>query len=221
MWHEVRSSVVAQSRERLATTCHEGHVIVLLTTEWNVDYSLIYVTTRSLCHGYGEPSGSIIQWSPFPGTPTGHRSWALFDSYSEVPDSFLNQDTDALPWVLSIPPDKCRAVILNEKFWEELITYFLLTRHGPHRKWRLQQCFVAAGTPLSSCYLSTIGGCTDPQTHTFNNSSIVACIRCQGILFTEPLSSNDRRDTQKTDGRDLWIAPLRWVQVPWYTFQVS
>jgi hypothetical protein len=39
-----------------------------------------------------------------------------------------------------------------------------------------------------------------------NISSIVACIPCRGNAFTEPLPSNDRRDTNtnsQTDGRDL------------------
>jgi hypothetical protein len=29
----------------------------------------------------------------------------------------------------------------NKKFWEELIVYFPLIRHGPHRKQRVQQFF--------------------------------------------------------------------------------
>jgi hypothetical protein len=53
---------------------------------------------------------------------------------------------------------------LNRKFWYKLIAYFSLIRHGPLRKQRLQQFFVAAGTSLPSCYLATIGGYTDPQT---------------------------------------------------------
>jgi hypothetical protein len=47
---------------------------------------------------------------------------------------------------------------------------------------------------------------TDLRTQAANNSSIVACIRCRGNVFTEPLPSNDRRDTLKdtqTDGTDL------------------
>jgi hypothetical protein len=39
-----------------------------------------------------------------------------------------------------------------------------------------------------------------------NNSSIVACIRCSGNVFTEPLPSNEMRDTHtdtQTDGRVL------------------
>jgi hypothetical protein len=38
----------------------------------------------------------------------------------------------------------------HKKFWEELIAYFPLIRHGPHRK--------------PSCCLATIGGYTDTHT---------------------------------------------------------
>jgi hypothetical protein len=48
--------------------------------------------------------------------------------------------------------------------WEELITYFPLTRHGPHRKRRVQQL-------LNFCM----------------------CIRCHGNVFTEPSPSIDKR----------------------------
>jgi hypothetical protein len=52
----------------------------------------------------------------------------------------------------------------NKKFREELIAYFPLIRHGPHRKRHLQQFLVAAGTCLSSRCLATIGGYTDRLT---------------------------------------------------------
>jgi hypothetical protein len=72
-------------------------------------------------------------------------------------------------------------------------TYFRLIPHGLHRK-RLWQFFVPAGTFLPSCYLATIGGTqTNPQTHASNNSSIVACIRFGGNMFTEPLPSNEKK----------------------------
>jgi hypothetical protein len=90
---------------------------------------------------------------------------------------------------------------------------------------------------LPSCYLATIGGYIDPQTHSSNNCCIVARIRCrgnmlssrclatkEGIHFTEPLPSNDRRDTHtdtQTDERDVLSKPLRWAQVSWCTYQVS
>jgi hypothetical protein len=50
-----------------------------------------------------------------------------------------------------------------KKFWEELIAYFPLIRHGPHKK-----------KDASSNY------------------AIVAYIRCRDNAFTEPLPSNDR-----------------------------
>jgi hypothetical protein len=40
----------------------------------------------------------------------------------------------------------------NSTFWEELIAYFPLIQHGPHRKRRLQQFFVAAGMYVPTCY---------------------------------------------------------------------
>jgi hypothetical protein len=49
----------------------------------------------------------------------------------------------------------------NKKFWEELIAHLLLIQHGPHRKRRIQQFFVAAGTCLQSRCLATTGGYTD------------------------------------------------------------
>jgi hypothetical protein len=54
----------------------------------------------------------------------------------------------------------------KEKLREELIAYFLLIRHGPHRKRRSRQFFVAAGTSLPSCYLAIIGGYTNRPTDT-------------------------------------------------------
>jgi hypothetical protein len=51
----------------------------------------------------------------------------------------------------------------NKKFWEELIAYFPLIRHGPHGR-RLQQfssccvCIPCRGNILPSCCLATIAG---------------------------------------------------------------
>jgi hypothetical protein len=63
-----------------------------------------------------------------------------------------------------------------------------------HRKRRLQQFFVAAGTCLLGCYLETITGYVDPQTRTSNIYSIVTCIRWRGNVFTELLPSSERRN---------------------------
>jgi hypothetical protein len=78
--------------------------------------------------------------------------------------------------------------------------------------------FVVAVTSLPSCYLATTGD-THTHRHGSDNSSIVACIRYRGNVFTEqlpsikgriyfaePLPSNDGRDARadtQTDGRDL------------------
>jgi hypothetical protein len=86
--------------------------------------------------------------------------------------------------------------IYNKKFWEELIAYFSLLRHGRHRKRSFQKFFAAAGTSLASCYLAAIRGYTDRPTdshwwdtdriknYASNNYSIVACIRCSVKMFT-------------------------------------
>jgi hypothetical protein len=96
---------------------------------------------------------------------------------------------------------------VSKKFWKELITYFPLKRHGLYRKRRLQQFFVAAETSLPSFYLVRIWGYTDRPTDSplirhgqhrndvFSNSPIVACIRCRENVLTEPLPTNERRDT--------------------------
>jgi hypothetical protein len=47
--------------------------------------------------------------------------------------------------------------ILSKKLWEELIKYFPLIRHGPHRKRRFQNFFVAAGTCLHNLVIPMIG----------------------------------------------------------------
>jgi hypothetical protein len=50
---------------------------------------------------------------------------------------------------------------VKDKFWEELIAYFPLIRHGPYKIGRLQQFLVAAGTCLPSRFSATI----HTQTH--------------------------------------------------------
>jgi hypothetical protein len=52
-------------------------------------------------------------------------------------------------------------VTKNKKFWEEIIAYYDLIRHGPHKKRRVQQ--------FCCC----------------------VCIRCRGNVFTDPLPSNN------------------------------
>jgi hypothetical protein len=118
------------------------------------------------------------------------------------------------------------SILKNKKFWEQLIAYFPLILHGPHRKRRLQQIFVAPGKSLLRCYLVTIRGYTDRPTDTRVQKFFYCrgCIRCRGNVLTEPLPGNDRRhihtDSQ-TDGREFMNTPLRWARVPCYTYQVS
>jgi hypothetical protein len=70
-----------------------------------------------------------------------------------------------------------------------------------------------------------------------NNSSIVVYIRYRGNVSTVLLPSNDRgifngpscyiatiggiHTDKETDGKDLLFRPLRWAEMPWYTYQVS
>jgi hypothetical protein len=51
----------------------------------------------------------------------------------------------------------------NKKLLAELISHFLLIRHGEHRE-RLQKFLAAAGTCLLSRYLATMAGYTDRPT---------------------------------------------------------
>jgi hypothetical protein len=108
----------------------------------------------------------------------------------------------------------------RQEILEELIAYFPLIRHWAHRKQRLQQFFIAAGTSLPSSYLATIGGYTDRARHRCPTILLLLLVffaagtclpsRCLatkgGMHFTEPLPSNNRRD-RHTDthinGRDL------------------
>jgi hypothetical protein len=118
----------------------------------------------------------------------------------------------------------CKTVILQKKFCEELIAYFTLVRHGLHRKRRLQQLFLAAGTSLPSYYLSAteIDKPTDARVKTFFCSCVY--IRSYGSAFLKPLPSNDRKDTHtdtETDGRDIWSMPFWLAQLPWYTVYIS
>jgi hypothetical protein len=131
----------------------------------------------------------------------------------------------------------------NKKFWEELIAYFPMIRYGPHRKRRLQQFVVAAGTSLPSCYLATIGGYTNRPTDWplmrcglrrkwyVQQFSIITCIRFRGNVFTDPKPNNEWRDTyyraftwQRLEGYiykthrlmgEIYELLRRCAQVPW------
>jgi hypothetical protein len=89
-------------------------------------------------------------------------------------------------------------------FWEELIAYFPLILHGPHRKRHLQQFIVVAGTRLQNRCLATINGYTErptdspltrhgPHIKRHVQQFFYCCvIRCRGYAFTEPTPSNDK-----------------------------
>jgi hypothetical protein len=72
----------------------------------------------------------------------------------------------------------------NKKFGEELMSCSPLVRHGLNRRWRVHKFFYCC-----------------------------VCIRCHSNVFTEPLSSNNKgiHIQTHTDGRYLWITPLRWA----------
>jgi hypothetical protein len=51
-----------------------------------------------------------------------------------------------------------------------------------HRKRRLQQFFVAAGTSLPSCYVATIKGYTDRPTDTHTDGRVYEVCRSDGLI---------------------------------------
>jgi hypothetical protein len=92
------------------------------------------------------------------------------------------------------------SIDINDLFSQHVLLifscyYFPLIWHGSHKEWRRQQFFVAAGTFLLMCYPTIIEVHTDPQSQASNNSSILARIRRRGNVFTEPLTSNERKNT--------------------------
>jgi hypothetical protein len=105
---------------------------------------------------------------------------------------------------------------------EVLTAYFPFIRRAPHRKRRLKQFFVAAGTSSLPRNHRGIHRHTRPTIllllHAFVATGTCLPSRCLamkiGIHFTESLPSNDRRDTDiQTDGMDFRGTPLRWAQV--------
>jgi hypothetical protein len=75
--------------------------------------------------------------------------------------------------------------MMNKKFWEELIVYFILIRHGPHRKQRLQKIIRYRREVFSESLPSSDKEIqTDPQPHMSNISSTVACFYYCGNRHT-------------------------------------
>jgi hypothetical protein len=137
-------------------------------------------------------------------------------------------------FALKIWREHTRQGEIYKKFLEELMACFPLIRHVLHRKRRLQQFFVAAGTSLPNCYLATIWGYTDSQAQAPTILLLLlvfivarTCLPSGrlaikgGIHFTKPLPESDRRDIHtdtQVDRRDSWSTPLRWAQMPWYSY---
>jgi hypothetical protein len=96
----------------------------------------------------------------------------------------------------------------NKTRSSERTNYLLpLIWHGLHRK----RCFlITAGTSLPSCYLATIGGHRETQSHMRPTILLYLCVSvvqgmCLLIHFSEPLP-NDRRDTHMdTDWREWFM----------------
>jgi hypothetical protein len=86
-------------------------------------------------------------------TGKGHTflSWNLLTLVS-YHDHYRNAGREHLYQRCKTTP--CCKRKCKKKFWEELMAYFPLIRHGLHRKRRLQQYFVAAGMSLPNCYLT-------------------------------------------------------------------
>jgi hypothetical protein len=97
--------------------------------------------------------------------------------------------------------------IKNQEVLGRINRLLSFIRHGPHRKWLVQQFFYCC---ICICY----GGNVFIDPLPSNDRGI----------FTEQLPSNNRGiyiQTLRPDGMDLWSTPLRWALVPRYTYQVS
>jgi hypothetical protein len=82
-------------------------------------------------------------------------------------------------------------ILLNKKFWEDLVAYF---------PWHDTDC---------------IEDCVS------NNSSITACVFVAAVKFLPSRCLATIGGYTQTTEMDLWSTPLRWAQVPWYTYRVS
>jgi hypothetical protein len=121
--------------------------------------------------------------------------------------SYCKRSSQFFSGVSAKPMVECSLpYILNKKFWEELIAYFPLIRHAPHRKRRLQLIFFCRGNvfiePLPS--KDGGGGYTDKPhrlsfdtTRTAQKTTRPTILLCSVYslpreVFTDPLPSNDR-----------------------------
>jgi hypothetical protein len=73
----------------------------------------------------------------------------------------------------------------SKKFWEEVIHYFPLIRHRSHKKRRLQQFFVAAGTSLPNFFLSNdMGIHSETHRHTLPTVLLLRVFFAAGTCLT-------------------------------------
>jgi hypothetical protein len=91
------------------------------------------------------------------------------------------------------------------------VAFFPSIRHGPHRKRRPQQFFVAKRSSSPTCYPSNDRQSFDEirTADAPNNYFLHACVRCRGneyntrdilVYCSEPLSSNADRETYTHSG---------------------
>jgi hypothetical protein len=115
----------------------------------------------------------------------------------------------------------------NNKFWEELIAYFPLKRHGSHRKRHHQQFFDAAGTCLLSHCLANdrrillLTDTDNKENDASDNFSLFRVFATAGTCVPNRCLAAWGDTYGQTNGSDLSNMPLRWVQAPWYTCQVN
>jgi hypothetical protein len=98
-----------------------------------------------------------------------------------------------VPIDISMLPD--RTLILGPSAQTEMsmLSPTFLARHGPHKKRRLQQFFVAAGTFLPSFHLATIEWYTDTHVQQFFYCCVHSLLR--DYMYIEPLPSNEWTNT--------------------------
>jgi hypothetical protein len=108
----------------------------------------------------------------------------------------------------------------KQKFCEELLVYFPLIRHESHRKRRVQQLFYCCGKIFIEPLPSNDRG-MHKRTHRHKRPTYIqflrvfiavgTCLlsRClgmkRGICSTEPLRSNERRDTYHLHEKCPWF----------------
>jgi hypothetical protein len=108
------------------------------------------------------------------------RCFAMWNSSKRIPFpefnyNSLNISTAETVYEMHVGVLIPVSLIWNKKFWEEIIAYFPLIRHGPHWKRRVQQFFYCC---VCICYRGN--GYTEPLPSSDRG------------IYTTPLPSNDR-----------------------------